>query len=323
MRFRPRHAAAALLTTGALALGLAGCAPDGASQADCVPSGPVSDSVDVTGDFGGELSLTLAEPLEVTDVQRTVAIEGTGDGAVEGQTVNARYTVFDGATGDVFERGSDLSAAPVPFVNDPSLYSTGIIAALSCSTPGSRVVTVMPAVEAFGQNVAALGLEESSVIVLVLDVDSVEETVVPELPEAPEAVTVERDAALTAPAVDLSTAVPTVTLPEGAPPAEFQLEVLVPGDGEPVPAGATVTVDYHGVSWDTAEVFDSSYARGQSATFSTDGVIEGFRDALVGQAVGSTLVATIPPAMAYGTDPAAHRLGGQTLVFVVHIVSAS
>src|SRR5690606_31584760 len=123
------------------------------------------------------------------------------------------------------------------------------------------------------------------------------------------------DPSLSAPAVDLSGAVPVVTLPDAAPPSEFQLEVLEPGDGEVVPEGATVTVDYHGVSWDTGLVFDSSYLRGSQATFSTDGVIEGFRDALVGQPVGTTLVATMPPAMAYGPDPAGHQLGGQTLVF--------
>src|SRR5690606_8941304 len=116
-------------------------------------------------------------------------------------------------------------------------------------------------------------------------------------------------------------AVPVVTLPDAAAPSDFQLEVLEVGDGEIVPAGATVTVDYHGVSWDTGEVFDSSYQRGAPSTFSTDGVVAGFRDAIVGQPVGTTLIATMPPDTAYGPDASAHRLGGQTLVFVVHIVS--
>jgi len=320
---KPASLTAAVLTAGALVLGLAACAPqgDGPSGAQCTPAGPVSDGIQVTGEFGGELRLDLGDPISVTDIQRSVAIQGTGDGAEAGQTVNAYYTVFDGTSGEVLERGSDVADGAVPFLNDESLYSAGVVAALTCSTDGSRVVAAMPAGEAFGENATALGLTAESPIVLVLDVETVEDTVAPEATGAPEAEVVERDAALTAPAVDLSGAVPVVTLPEAAPPSDFQLEVLEPGDGEVVPAGATVTVDYHGVSWDTGEVFDSSYARGAAATFSTDGVIQGFRDALVGQQVGATVIATIPPDLAYGTDPTAHRLGGQTLVFVVHIES--
>ena len=53
--------------------------------------------------------------------------------------------------------------------------------------------------------------------------------------------------------------------------------------------------------------------------FTTDGVIQGFGAALVGQKVGTKLIVTIPPEYAYGTDPAAHELGGQTLVFLVEI----
>lgn len=327
MQLKPASLTAAVLTAGVLVLGLAACAPQGdgetSAAAGCTPAGPASDAVEVTGEFGGELSLVLSEPLSVTAIERSVAIAGaSGDGAAVGQTVYAHYTVFDGTSGEVLERGSDVAAGAVPFLNDESLYSAGVVAALTCSTDGSRVVAAMPAGEAFGENATALGLTVETPIVLVLDIESVEDTVVPEAAESAEAEIVERDASLTAPAVDLSGVVPVVTLPDSAPPSDFQLEVLEVGDGETVPAGATVTVDYHGVSWDTGEVFDSSYTRGAAATFSTDGVIAGFRDAIVGQPVGTTVVVTIPPDLAYGTDATAHQLGGQTLVFVVHIVSA-
>ena len=318
MHLKPASITAVILTAG-VAVGLAACAPQGA-LGTCTPAGVASDSVTITGDFGGELSWSFDKALAATTIERTVAIAGApGDGAVDGQTVNAYYTVFDGLTGEPIERGSDIAATPMPFLNDSEVYSPGIVAALNCATDGSRVVTVMPAAEAFGENAAALGVEATAPIVLVLDVESVTDTV---LPESTEPVAVPRDAALRAPAVDFSGAVPTVTLPESAPPSDFQLEVLEVGDGAIVAPGANVTVDYHGVSWDSGLIFDSSFERGQPATFSTDGVIAGFRDALVGQTVGSVVVATIPPAMAYGTDAAAHQLGGQTLVFVVRILAA-
>jgi len=51
-------------------------------------------------------------------------------------------------------------------------------------------------------------------------------------------------------------------------------------------------------------------------------VITGFAAAIVGQKVGSTVLVSIPPDLAYGTDPAKHELGGQTLVFLIHIEAA-
>jgi peptidylprolyl isomerase len=47
--------------------------------------------------------------------------------------------------------------------------------------------------------------------------------------------------------------------------------------------------------------------------------VKGFTEALIGQKVGSTLLVSIPPELAYGTDPNAHQLGGQTLLFVIQI----
>ena len=94
--------------------------------------------------------------------------------------------------------------------------------------------------------------------------------------------------------------------------------MLKEGDGDVVARGDSVTVDYQGTSWDTKTIFDESFTK-EPATFSTSGVIKGFEAAIVGQKVGSTVIVVIPPELAYGTDPAAHELGGQTLVFVIDI----
>ena len=52
-------------------------------------------------------------------------------------------------------------------------------------------------------------------------------------------------------------------------------------------------------------------------------MIKGFEAALVGQKVGSSVLVVIPPEYAYGTDPNAHELGGQTLVFLLDIEGIS
>ena len=65
-----------------------------------------------------------------------------------------------------------------------------------------------------------------------------------------------------------------------------------------VEADSTVTVAYEGRLEDD-RVFDSS----QRATFSLRNVIPGFRDGMIGMAVGETRTFTIPPDQAYGANP--------------------
>jgi peptidylprolyl isomerase len=89
-----------------------------------------------------------------------------------------------------------------------------------------------------------------------------------------------------------------------------------------VKSGDTVTLDYQGTSWDTGKIFDQSYGK-QPATFTTDGVVEGFGAALVGQKVGTRLIVSIPPKYAYGEKGAGQQLSGQTLVFVLEIKSSA
>ena len=79
-----------------------------------------------------------------------------------------------------------------------------------------------------------------------------------------------------------------------------------------------IEIDYQGTSWQTGEVFDQSYGR-QPLNLPVTQYVKGFTQAVIGQKVGSTLLVSIPPELAYGTDPNAHQLGGQTLLFVIQI----
>lgn len=104
----------------------------------------------------------------------------------------------------------------------------------------------------------------------------------------------------------------TDSLPPGAPevpvkvgpaPTELVVEDLTPGTGAEATAGSTVTVDYIGVSCSTGQIFDSSYVRGQPATFALDQVIPGWSQGLVGMKVGGTRLLGIPAELAYGAAP--------------------
>jgi peptidylprolyl isomerase len=102
----------------------------------------------------------------------------------------------------------------------------------------------------------------------------------------------------------------------------LQVETLVQGEGVKVGAQDTLSVHYVGINGRTGKEFDSSWSRGEPATFSLGpGMISGFNKALSGQTVGSRVVAAIPPKEGYGSqgNPQAGIRGQDTLLFVVDI----
>lgn len=88
-------------------------------------------------------------------------------------------------------------------------------------------------------------------------------------------------------------------------------------------AGGSVTVHYTGVLWSDGTVFDSSWSRKSPATFSLNGVVPGFAQALEGQTVGSQIVAIIPPELGYGDQDNGTIPSGSTLVFVIDILGTT
>jgi len=104
-----------------------------------------------------------------------------------------------------------------------------------------------------------------------------------------------------------------------------QTEVLSEGDGPKLAEGSMVTVDYYGVNGRTGKKFDDSFSRGEPATFSLAQVVPGFSKGLTGQRQGSRVLIAMPGSDGYdasGGSPQAGIEVGDTLVFVVDIVSA-
>ncbi len=100
----------------------------------------------------------------------------------------------------------------------------------------------------------------------------------------------------------------------------LQYEVLSEGKGEVPTVKDQVTVNYRGTLVDGTE-FDSSYKRGQPATFQVGGVIPGWTEALQLMKEGTKLKLTIPPELAYGDRGAPPTIGpGSTLVFEVELI---
>lgn len=102
------------------------------------------------------------------------------------------------------------------------------------------------------------------------------------------------------------------------------LEDIKIGDGYEVKAGGTVVAHYHGtLKADPTKVFDSSFRRGEPATFPLSGVIEGWQKGVPGMKIGGIRRLTIPAKMAYGDQSRGPDLPANSdLVFIIQLVDA-
>ena len=100
----------------------------------------------------------------------------------------------------------------------------------------------------------------------------------------------------------------------------LQYEVLVAAEGPKPTASDEVTTHYEG-RLINGEVFDSSYKRGEPATFPLGGVIRGWTEALQLMSVGEKWRLYIPPELAYGERGAPPSIPPQaTLIFDVELL---
>lgn len=107
-----------------------------------------------------------------------------------------------------------------------------------------------------------------------------------------------------------------VTLSSG-----LQYREVKAGTGRTPKATDKVTTHYKGTLLD-GSVFDSSYERGEPATFPVNGVIAGWTEALQLMKEGAVWELFIPSNLAYGARGAGGKIGPHaTLVFTVELIS--
>jgi FKBP-type peptidyl-prolyl cis-trans isomerase len=119
---------------------------------------------------------------------------------------------------------------------------------------------------------------------------------------------------------------PTVTVPSNCASTALIKKDLIPGTGQTVQAGQTVTVNYVGVLCKTGKEFDSSWKRNQPFTtaLTAGSVIPGWVQGIPGMKVGGRRELIIPSNLAYGKTGSPPTIPPNSpLVFVVDLLSVS
>jgi FKBP-type peptidyl-prolyl cis-trans isomerase FklB len=99
----------------------------------------------------------------------------------------------------------------------------------------------------------------------------------------------------------------------------LEYHVISEGSGAPPKSTDEVTVNYRGTLLDGTE-FDSSYKRGQPASFPVNGVIPGWQEALVLMKPGAKWELFIPPNLAYDVNSPPSIPPGSLLKFEVELI---
>jgi peptidylprolyl isomerase len=335
----------AVSATLALTGALAGCSssssakPSGSSSGSSGSSGSASSPAVPTGDpwksvtiagTGKAPTITLGgKPFAVAQTTEKVVTPGKGATLTKANGISANYVLVDGKSGKQLDSSFGKTAAGLD-LSSPRLMP-GLAKGLIGQRVGSRVLVGIPPAEAFGpQGNAQLGVAATDSVIFLVDVVS---AVTPLTTATGTAVAPKKGL----PAVQMHGAkAPSVTIPKtngklDPPPTSLVVQQLVKGKGVKTRAGQSIKVNYHGVVWGSGNAFDSSYTRGEAATFpiGVKQVISGWDKGLVGQPVGSRVLLVVPPAEGYGPsggpkDAAGKQsIGGKdTLVFVVDILSA-
>jgi peptidylprolyl isomerase len=103
---------------------------------------------------------------------------------------------------------------------------------------------------------------------------------------------------------------------------ELEITDVVPGTGQEVKQGATITAHYTGALVADGTIFQSSKDTGRPATFGLSQVIAGWTQGVPGMKVGGTRRLVIPAVQAYGShSPAANIPANSDLVFDIELIA--
>ncbi|MCW1248763.1 FKBP-type peptidyl-prolyl cis-trans isomerase [Acaricomes phytoseiuli] len=254
-------------------------------------------------------------PLNITDPAVKLLRQGEGDEVQSGQQVSLRGVTFNAADGTQLGETFSASAGQTQTVDDSlKSQSAEVYEAFSSAKVGAYIGIANPSSPSMQQ-----GASPDPATLSIYFVESVSN--LPSVAPSDEVASLDSEGKL--PTVNFDdNNVPSVNIPSGPAPENLVVKVLKEGDGDALAATDTINANYAGWRWEDSSKFDSSYDRGEPASFGLSQVIPGWTQGLTGQKVGSTVLLVIPSALGYGDNPGTGRPAGP-LVFVVEIVGKS
>ena len=319
----------ALTAAAGLLVTLAACSTSAPSGA-CEPTATAGDAaslVTAPGTFGAEPRAQFPTPLVASDVEVSTVTAGEGELIYPGEYANFTATAYDASTGNLiiaseYSDGSFLS-------NRAGESATKVGLLFECQTVGSRVAGVLKASDLYGfagvtdqmngmqdpdAAIVFVADIKSSVLGKAYGVDQVPQQGMPAVVTAPDGT-------------------PGVTIPGENPPTSLRIAVLKQGDGEVVEEGQVVYAHYLRLDWNDPK--SDSSTKSTWANFGTPeqlslttldpatgvGLTTGALQAIVGQKVGTQVLAVIPPSFGFpdGTAPTGVD-SASTLVYVIDIL---
>ncbi|WOH16903.1 FKBP-type peptidyl-prolyl cis-trans isomerase [Paenarthrobacter sp. GOM3] len=267
------------------------------------------DSLKVT-DNGNDKApgIEFSKPLTVTEPTVKVVSEGDGQPVKAGQIAELVYVAVDGTDGKTLEDGYANGPQPIELSEQMKTGNELIFNAVVGAKVGSHVAIAAPG--------SASATAPASTQLVVFKIASAKDA--PGLLSKEETDQLDKDGKLPKVSFD-DKGVPSVEIPKTDAPAGLSVKVLSEGSGDELKSSDTIEANYTGWRWEDSTKFDSSYDRGEAATFGLTQVIKGWTLGLTGQRVGSKVLLTIPTDLAYGANAAAQGKPAGPLVFVVEI----
>lgn len=307
------HRALAVLCATAIGLSLAACSDSDDSSA---ASGlDTMTGITAKGELGQKPEISFKTPLDVTNGSYQIVQKGDGEPLADGDHVCTQQIVYNATTGEELTNTWDQDTPDCSLAISKNSIAEEYYDLFKGMALNTSVALGIDASSSNTDGTSTSSDKYVNVITLVSKITPLKRA-------TGETVT------------DLPAGLPTVTLGKKGKPSidmngqgsvdSLVTQTLIKGDGETLTDSDTAVVKYTGWLTDGTQ-FDSSWDKNTTfdADLSASGqIIEGWKQGLIGQTVGSQVMLIIPPDLGYGSQELDGIPADSTLVFVIDILAA-
>jgi peptidylprolyl isomerase len=261
--------------------------------------------VTLTAEPGKAPVWDFAAPISVTGPIARVMQPGTGEVIDLNRGLVADVVTVNGSDGN--EEGNTYEGSPQILMTDESNMPLALLEAVVGAQAGARILFAAPVAE---NKTTLWAFEIGSVLDVPAEAEGTPVKSAPGLPLVSLTDSATTDARM-----------PTIVPAEGLAPTELVVQPLVIGAGEKVTADSSLVIQVTGALWDGTQV-QNSWENGAGLPVVLSGTIQGWREGLVGQPIGSRVMLVVPPALAWDGKGRGELIpAGSTLVYVIDILA--